>query len=112
MVPPGATVVAVGRPSSIVATITGASGTGAGSGTGALANAFAAGAFLTSPCTEPNCLRGLETGVRIPPGAAIAAIGVIRMANKSRQATNTLTLPGTSAGIEFFTFFDFLATND
>jgi len=55
---------------------------------------------------------GLLTLVLILPGAAIAAIGVIKMANESRHATDTLGVLAVDWGIDFSTLFDSRRTDD
>src|SRR2546430_17220880 len=110
MVSPGLALAASGAGglSVIVATMFGGftGGCGAGSGIGPLTNRSSAADLLTWPVTEPRCLPSFATGFPVLRGAAMAAMGVIKIVKESRQATNTLGVPGTGSEDDFFTVID------
>ena len=87
----------------------GANGSGAGSGCGpgSAGAGIAVGGFTNSSSSVDLALLGLvasllagerelflTVGLLPIPGAATAAIGVIRIVKESKQATKTLRLPG------------------
>ena len=75
---------------------------GAGSGTGAGTRSRVTGALLAS-LGLAGAEFSLTAGLILALGAEMAAIGVIRIANDRRQATNTLALPGIDSGVAFLT---------
>ncbi len=91
-------------------------GAGSGSGPGSDADVSVAGAAVggltNSSSAEDFALSVLSvllTNVaRAIDGAATAAIGMISIANESRQATNTLRLPGVGSRDDCFTVYLFL----
>jgi len=97
----------------IVAVSTAAKGgAGAGCGTGAGARVRDDSDAFVADEVAASLTIGLVTRVLILPGAAIAAIGVIKMANESRHATNTLGVLAVDWGIDFSTLFDSRRTDD
>jgi hypothetical protein len=78
-------------------------GAGAGSGTAAGTGSSASDASVASLRSAGTEFFSLVIGLILVRGVAIAAIGVIKIANDSKQATNTLALPGINSGFDCFT---------
>lgn len=78
-------------------------GAGAASGTGAGAAVRDDSVALAADEVAPSVTIGLLTRALMLLGAAIAAIGVIKMAKESRQATNTLRGSDVDSRIDFST---------
>jgi len=86
----------------IVATMIGAAGAGAGTGAGARLLVTVA---LLASLRSAGAAFSLGTGLIPARGAAMAAMGVIRMAKDNKQATNTRVVAGIDSGFDLFTVF-------
>jgi len=76
---------------------------GAGAGTGAGARLLVTVALLASLRSAGAAFS--LTGLIPARGAAIAAMGVIRIAKDNKQATNTRVVLGIDSGFDLFTVF-------